>query len=175
MESDTTPETFMKYPKIRVIGHDENRGVLDDEIIIEEKIDGFNARIYLGKDRIMFGSRNRELEEEGEKQFTRFILYIKDKLKDKQQTLKSIYEKYGTIILFGEGIVRHTIGYDFEKMPPFIGFDVYELDTKTFMDREDKVRLFENLGLEPIKLLFEGKYTGKPEDLKKFIGDSAYG
>ena len=65
MESDTTPETFMKYNKIRVLGHDENKGILDDEIIIEEKIDGFNARIMLTKDKILFGSRNRELEEEG--------------------------------------------------------------------------------------------------------------
>jgi ATP-dependent RNA circularization protein (DNA/RNA ligase family) len=163
--------SFIKYPKIRIIGHDENRGVLEDEIIIEEKFDGFNARIYLGKDKIIFGSRNRELEETDEKQFTRFILYIKDKLKDKQQTLKNIYEKYGTVILFGEGVVRHTIGYDFERLPPYLGFDVYELNTKTFMDREDKVRIFENLGLEPIKLVFTGK-IGKKDKIE--VPKSAY-
>lgn len=33
---------FEKYHKIRILGHEENEGILfgDDEIIIEEKIDG---------------------------------------------------------------------------------------------------------------------------------------
>ena len=164
MESDTTPETFMKYPKIRILGDDENKGILDGFVGIEEKFDGANFRVLITKKdikHIIYGSRHRELEEEGEKAFTRCILYLKEKLNKHGVEIDCILEKYGSIILFGECVVRHTIGYDFERLPPFIGFDVYEFNTKTFIDREDKVRLFENLGLEPIKQVFSGKVTNK--------------
>lgn len=154
-------KTFIKYPKIRQLGHDENSGILDGNIIIEEKFDGANGRVYVGKDNIIFGSRARELELTGEKQFTRFINYVNEKLNANPDVLKDIYNKYGSIILFGENCIRHTIGYDFERIPPFLGFDVYVVSTKTFLDREDKVCIFNNLGLEPIKLLYDGKYTNE--------------
>ena len=167
----TESSEFIKYPKIRRLGDDENKGILDDEVIIEEKIDGGNFRTLLSNDKTVFGSRNRELEDEGEKAFTRCILYLKDKLDTHKEEVEFILKKYGPIIIFGECILRHTIGYDFERMPPFIGFDVYELNTKTFMGRADKVRLFDNLGLEPVKLVFSGKVADKT---KLEVPKSAY-
>ena len=160
-EIDTTPDTnpFIKYPKIKILGDEENAGILDGHIIIEEKFDGANMRILLTINGRTFGSRNRELELQGEKQFTRCINYVNDKLDTHKAEIEYIIEKYGSVILFGEAALRHTIGYDFEHIPPFLGFDVYVIATHTFLDREDKVRIFENLGLEPIKLIYEGPYT----------------
>ena len=152
-------ETFIKYPKIKILGDRENEGILDGHIIIEEKVDCANFRTMLTKDKFIMGSRGRELRDSGEKQFTRCMVHVRERLNANPDVLKNIYDKYGSIILFGEAIIRHTIGYDFERMPPFLGFDVYVVSKHTFLDREDKVRIFNNIGLEPIKLLYDGLYT----------------
>lgn len=36
---------FVKYPKIRTLGARENRGILGEEIIVQEKLDGAQASI----------------------------------------------------------------------------------------------------------------------------------
>lgn len=150
---------FIKYPKIKILGDDENRGIFESHITIEEKIDCANFRTMVTKDKIIMGSRGRELNEAGEKQFTRCMVHIRERLGYNQHMIDNLLEKYGTFILFGECITRHTIGYDFENMPPFIGFDVYT--ENGFLDREEKVKVFENLGLDVVKLIYEGEYTGK--------------
>lgn len=149
---------FMKYLKIKVLGADENKGILDSRVEITEKIDGFNARIML-KDKLVFGSRNRELAEVGEKQFTRFMVYIKELFNTKN--LKDINKQYSTLILYGEGITRHTIGYDFDKMPPFIGYDIYSINENKFLDSITRQKIFKELGIEYVHVIDKGKFSVK--------------
>ncbi len=46
-------ENFIKYKKIRQLGHEENKHIFldpDDEIVIEEKVDGANFRFMVSED-----------------------------------------------------------------------------------------------------------------------------
>ncbi len=84
-------EEFIKYHKIKRLGDDENKDIFlnpDDEIVIEEKVDGANIRILIKDGKIIFGSRTQQLtSDEGEdtnieKNFRRCVEFIRDTLKD---------------------------------------------------------------------------------------------
>jgi len=146
---------FEKYHKIKILGDDENLNIFtnpDDEIIVEEKIDGANFRFYITKEGIIvFGSRGQQLtSNEGEdtnvsKNFQRCINFIREKLKDKD--LKC----YAGLIFYGECCVKHTINYDWEKIPPYLGFDIKM--NGQYENYDSKRLMFEALDLPMVPLI----------------------
>ena len=142
---------FKKYPKIRQLGHKENDGILDGELCIEEKIDGGNHRFMFKGKRIIFGSRTQQLtSNEGEdsnvgKNFRRCIGFIRETVENsKKQGLKGL-------MFYGENCIKHSCEYDWDKIPPFLGFDVYDLKKEQFIDVSKKHLLFKRLGLPSIE------------------------
>ena len=146
---------FHKYHKIRQLGHDENKDIFldgEDEITIQEKIDGGNFRFYITKEGlIIFGSRTQQLtSNEGEddnvsKNFKRCLEFIRDTIKGKDLT------PYSSLIFYGECCVKHTLSYDWEKIPPFLGFDI--LTGNGFMHYANVEKVFEELGLPLVPLI----------------------
>lgn len=143
---------FIKYPKIKRIGEPETKGVLDGKVSIQEKIDGGNFRFAVINGKLIFGSRTRRLtSDHGEdtnvaKGFKRCIDYVREKVTDK-------IEQYPNMIFFGENCVKHTINYDWEKMPPFLGFDIYSFDENRFMNDTYVKNVYHELGLETVPYL----------------------
>ena len=85
-------------------------------------------------------------------------------------------------IYFGECMVSHTIRYDLDNTPPFIGLDIMvhieNVKGESFglLSRESKVKEFERLGLPVIPILWEGQVSKlNVEKLEKFITKSNYG
>lgn len=150
-------EDFIKYPKIKIIGDEENKDLLsnpEDFIIIEEKIDGGNFRFMIYNDNLIFGTRTQQItSDEGKesnvnKNFKRCLMYIKDKI------INNINKnKYNHYIFFGECCVKHSMGYDWEKIPPFIGFDVYSMKEKKFLDYTDVKKIYNSLKIEVVPLI----------------------
>lgn len=140
---------FKKYDKIKAIGHEDNKDIFlnpDDEIVIEEKIDGGNFRFMIHEGKVILGSRTQEISEEAEgkhlKNFKRCCVFVKDNLKDKD--LKLLERK----IFYGECCIKHTLSYEWEEIPPFLGFDIYCLDNNTY--QRDKNILFKELDLPTV-------------------------
>ena len=96
-----------KYPKVFALDKEETEGLLDGELVIQEKIDGGNFRFMFKDGETIFGSRTQVFDDDV-KQWQRVIKYIKQQTKGKKQ-------KEG-VIFFGEAILRHTLNYDFDKM-----------------------------------------------------------
>lgn len=145
-----TEQIFHKYPKIFALGHEENAEIFnnpDDLIWVEEKIDGTNIRIFIHDGKITFGSHKRELDENPEKFFIRILEYINYKLKGKDLS------KYNNYILYGEGCIKHTINYDWDKIPPFLGFDILDCNTNRFLKPKDASLIFESLGFTFVPIL----------------------
>lgn len=143
---------FFKYPKIKVLGDLDNKGILDSEVEVTEKCDGGNFRCMLHND-IIYGSRNRELEPGTEKMFDKIIVYVSNIINTKTKEIKEIQDEYGSVILFGEAMMRHTIGYDFEHMPKYLGFDIYSFKLKKFLKHDIRRELFTKLGLSNVPLI----------------------
>lgn len=141
---------FHKYPKIFSIGRDENKDIFlnpSDLIHVEEKIDGANFRFMVIDNRIVFGSRNNSLGDDNSPiggNFSRCVRFVSDSLKG-----KVVPEG---IVFFGECCVKHSLEYDWDKIPPYLGFDVLVGDG-SFMSYDDKVRLFDSLSLPVVPLV----------------------
>ena len=165
---------FEKYNKIKSLDDEENAELLtdeNDEIIIEEKLDGANFRIYLKKDgTVIFGSRSKELEENSENErWSTCINYLREKIRKAPKPNKNI-------IIYGECMLKHTIDYDWEKTPIFLAFDVKLLDGKknNYLDYNSKTSYFKTFNLTPVPLLYKGKVRNMPEVTEESIPLSKY-
>ena len=164
---------LVKYPKIYIIGHEDNKDIFlnpEDEIHIEEKLDGANTRILISKGKLYFGSRNQLIDEESKdaKNFIRSINFIKRALDGKD--LKSI----NSHILFLETMVKHTMSYDWEKIPVCLGFDIINLKTNKFLNYEDKNKMFKYLELPVVPLIKIVKAKDITEINDKLVPNTKY-
>lgn len=150
---------FRKYIKIYLLGHEENVNIFsnpNDEIVIEEKLDGANFRWYINDfGQIIFGSHTQQLSEDKDhkyqKNFERCINHIKEKLYGKDLL------KYKGMIFYGECCVKHTINYNWEKIPPFLGFDINNDENENYPKRYLPYPLvkevYEELGLNFVPVI----------------------
>jgi len=106
-----------------------------------------NFRYLIKDNKVIFGSRGRELgSDTEEKNFKRCLYFIKGKLEGKDLT------PYEGMTFFGECIVRHTISYNWEVMPPFLGFDIL-LPDGNFMNYPEVMETFEKLDLPFVPII----------------------
>ena len=88
------------------------------------------------------------------KQFKRCSDFVREKIKESGPGLLP------HAIYYGECCVQHTMSYDWEKIPPFLGFDIKLMDDDAthYMEYDMKKELFEAVNLPMVPLLFKGKY-----------------
>ena len=72
---------FIRYPKIYRVGHKNTRDIFsnpEDEIIVEEKIDGANFRFGVIDGKLRFGSRKVDLTDKNDYgQFKKAVEFVK--------------------------------------------------------------------------------------------------
>jgi len=144
--------SFNTYPKIHAIGKEEVKDIFSnpsDVIVIQEKVDGANFRFMVTDDGIRFGSRTQELEQSKEhqyaKNFNRCCKYLSDKLTSLQYK-ESLKHK----IFYGECMVKHTMDYDWSIVPPFLLFDVYDIEHGMFYDFNEVQQFAAVLNVETV-------------------------
>ena len=151
---------FPKYVKIKTLGDKENEAIFvrdDDDIIVEEKMDGANTRVYILDDKIIFGSRNVQLTSNDgtidniPRNFKRSNEYIHKKLAAIDM------HRYSGLILFGETMVRHTLDYDWLHIPPMLMFDIYDTKTGNYLPYDKKIAIFNELDLPVVPLVMRKK------------------
>lgn len=112
---------------------------------IQEKLDGSNFRFTLQDDGLRFGSRNTEGEALQRDQFGSAIEFIEETVE--RDTLESIRDDLGEVVYYGEAMNPHTISYDWEETPPFLGFDIWSVDNEVFLEVDQAIGIFTSLGL----------------------------
>ena len=149
---------FIKYPKIHAFGHKENEGILEGVLLIEEKVDGANYRVMLNDEgKWVFGSRNCTLGKEGDKiggNFERAVKWFLENVsRDKMVELE---RKFGKLILCLENCVKHTIDYDWSKIPPVLGYDVWSIRDERFLNQHDKTEVLTSLNIPSVPYITSG-------------------
>lgn len=159
-----------KYGKIYRLGHKETIEIFsdpNDDIVVEEKIDGANFRFVVTEDeKIIFGTRNKTLGTVddfagGWETAAKFIL---DKLN------KVDLDMLKSCVIFGECTRKHTINYDWDAIPPFLGFDIYK-DGKYI---SNPCEIFESVGLPVVPVLYTCKVSELPDIDESCIKQSKY-
>lgn len=179
-------EGFHKYDKIFAVGHEENEGIFsdpDDDIVIQEKIDGANFRFTVIESEdgipanrtLVFGSRGNQMtSDKGEdtyvqKSFMKCIAFVREAFAKAPHRFCSGY------IYYGENCIKHSYSYDWERMPIFLGFDIYDMKEKKYL--VNAINIFEFLGLPfvPVVKYCKAKDVGefKDSDIPKSVYSSA--
>ena len=156
---------FKKYSKIYRIGHKEVEGVLDGRVLMFEKIDGGNFRFYFSENGdIIFGSRSQQLTStDGDdsnvaKSFKKVMDYVRDTILE--NTNVEYRKDCSHLIFYGEACFKHTINYDWERMPLFLGFDIYDTQEDRYLNYFASKHIFEE-DLDLYTVPYLGVYKGE--------------
>ena len=154
---------FLKYPKIKAFGSPENSEVLNDDIVVEEKLDGANCAVRKYNGELLLSSRNRYLIDNPDKSFNRFIAWVEAK------DWSELPEGY---VVYMEYMRKHTLEYT--DLPDLcVGLDVFVIKENKFLNLDEKHDLLNKLEIIPVPVLFTGKVTSY-EELKQYIKKSNY-
>jgi len=155
---------YRKYEKIHRLGKEETDGILDEELIVQEKVDGANISIFQLDGKIRCGTRTRMLPED--ESFRGFQEAVQNNL-----SLAMYFSRNPDHILYGEWLVKHTITYPDAAYEKIYLFDIYDRANDRWLPQEDVKAEAEFLGLEYPHVFAEGKLT--LDEIKEFVGKSA--
>lgn len=138
----------------KILSETEIATLLDDEVFIEEKLDGANLGISLNTDgELRAQNRGQYLPQPFSGQFSRLNSWLGQHAANLKQALTP------EMILFGEWCAaRHSL--DYNKLPDwFLLFDVYDKKAGKFWSRERRNQLAGQLGIAIVPLLKKTKIT----------------
>jgi hypothetical protein len=159
---------MMKFPSIpRVVNAPD--GLLEEgHLWLLEKLDGANFRFQLQQSGlILFGDRSRVYEDPDAipAPYQHAIRHIREHLD--RDALRSAVDTVEDVVFFGEAMHQHTISYDWERTPSFLGFGVWSVDAGAFYPFDTVERIFGRLGLEPVNA-FEKECRARYFDLDSY-------
>jgi len=140
-----------------------------------EKIDGANLRFQLrASGEIRFGDRSRVYDDPGAipDPYEHAVQYVRERLD--REALRNAIDHVESVVFFGEATHRHTIEYDWDRLPPFLGFDVWSAPEESFRPPEAVQGIFERLGLEPVNAVERERHTRDFDPDSYSIPDSAW-
>ncbi len=171
--------TFETYPKVKALGSEEIQDLLanpEDEIIVEEKVDGANFRFMIRDDgKVIFGSRSQGLGTEDDEiggNWRRCCAFLKEKITG--NLTDDMRKKWKRYIFYGECMARHSICYDYETTPPYLGFDIFNTETGKFVSHGERNALFDMLGLTVVMHIKTCKAKEITNIDDKFVPRSGY-
>lgn len=139
----------------------------DDEIVIQEKLDGSNAGIqYEEINNSLISFSRKGFVNEKSKLFG-FYNYVK-------QMDVIFFKKYKEYIFFGEWNLNHIIKYEDEYIKDFYCFDIYDTVNKNYLLQKYVRKICEEGKIKMVPLFYEGKFISF-EHIDSFIGKTEFG
>jgi hypothetical protein len=118
---------------------------------ILEKVDGANMRFQLQQSGLLrFGDRSRVYDDPDAipKPYRHAVRHIRDNLD--RRALRRAVDDIEAYVFFGEAMHHHTIDYDWERTPSFLGFGVWSVADNRFLSSDVVEGIFDRLGLQPV-------------------------
>jgi hypothetical protein len=139
------------YPKVYQLGHREIAGILDDAVVVEEKVDGsqFSFGVYGGQ--LACRSHRKMLDLDApESMFNGAVATVKRLA----PMLRDGWTYRGEVLSKPK---HNTLAYERVPAGNVILFDVMTDRPEWYLERTDKEREAERLGLEIVPVLYRGK------------------
>jgi len=138
----------------KVLSDAECSEMLRHELIVEEKVDGANLGISIdAQGRLEYRNRNHRFTTGGKGQFETLGEWAYRRFDSLHRHLSDRY------VLFGEWCyARHSVLYD--RLPDlFLGFDVFDRHSATFLDTPGRDDVFAAVGVQGIRRISQGRFT----------------
>ncbi|HET7323652.1 MAG TPA: RNA ligase family protein [Halococcus sp.] len=140
-----------KFPSIPRVANAPDRLLEEGHLWLLEKVDGANVRFQLQQSGvILFGDRNRVYEDPDAipAPYQHAVRHIRENLD--REALRSAVDTVEDVVFFGEAMHHHTISYDWERTPSFLGFGVWSADAAAFYPFDTVEQIFSRLDLESV-------------------------
>ena len=158
---------FKSYGKIHALHKEECDNILQGVCYIQEKVDGANASIWMEEGEVHCGSRTRDLTKAGDG-FNGFLEYVKN-----HAGINSLLISRPDIRLYGEWLVRHSIGYHEKNYKQFYLYDIENEEGGRY-DIEEVYRIADEYGINTVHL-FAKVENPTHEEVTSFAGRSMLG
>lgn len=139
------------YPKVYQLGHREIAGILDDEVVVEEKVDGSQFSFGVFDGQLACRSHRKMLDTDApESMFAGAV----ETVKRLAPMLRDGWTYRGEVLSKPK---HNTLAYDRTPAGNIILFDVMTDRPEWYLDRDEKNAEAERLGLEIVPELFRGR------------------
>lgn len=120
---------------------------------IQEKVDGAHFRFRLLESGMFeFGDRNRVFDpSEIPVPYQHAVRHVRERVD--RETLRSAVTDVESVVFFGEATHRHTIDYDWDRIPSVLGFDVWDSEEGRFLPPDTVEQIYDRLGLDAVNAL----------------------
>jgi hypothetical protein len=140
-----------------------------------EKVDGANLRFQLQESGLIhFGDRSRVYEDPAgvPDPYQHAVRHVRDRLD--RTALRAAVDDVEQFVFFGEAMHFHSIEYDWERTPSFLGFDVWSAERGEFLTPGAVASIFERLNLAPVPAI-ERELPARDFDPSSFtVPESAF-
>jgi hypothetical protein len=140
-----------KFPSIPRVANAPDRLLEEGHVWLLEKVDGANFRFQLQQSGlVLFGDRSRVYEDPDAipAPYQHAVRHIRENLD--REALRSAVDTVEDVVFFGEAMHQHTISYDWERTPSFLGFGVWSADATGFYPFDTVERIFSRFDLDPV-------------------------
>lgn len=137
-----------QYPAVPALA-DAPSVCAEGHLWLQELIDGAQLRFRLMEGVLEFGSARETFDPGNEPlAFGHAVRHVRERFD--RGALRSAADDPADYVFFAEATRRESIDYDWEGMPPALGFDVWDDGEGAFLPVDEAERAFDRLGLEPV-------------------------
>ncbi len=140
----------------KVMTKAERQSFLQQELVVEEKLDGANMGLSFNKQgELQAQNRGSYIQLPANGQWKPLTAWIK---KHADTLFEELFDRY---ILFGEWCyAQHTVAYT--ALPDwFLGFDIYDKQQQCFLSTKKRNKKFDAMNIHKVPHLGTGKFTLK--------------
>lgn len=163
------------YPTIPRVD-EAPEGIFDSgHLWLLEKIDGAQLRFQLRESgALRIGDRDRVYDdpEDIPEPYDHAVRHVRERLD--RDALRDAVDDVESVVLFGEATHYHTIEYDWDRLPSFLGFDVWSGSGGSFRPPGAVQAIFERLGLAPVNAIERERHTRDFDPDSYTVPDSAW-
>lgn len=146
-----------KFPSIPRIANTPDGFFDEGHLWLFEKVDGANFRFQLQPSGYLrFGDRSRVYKDPKAvpEPYQHAVRYVQETLD--RDVLRDAVDAVEAFVFFGEAMHRHTIDYDWDHTPSFLGFDVWSAEGDVFLPPAAVEDWFERVGFQTVNAFERG-------------------
>lgn len=116
---------------------------------IQELVVGAPLRFRLEQSgRITFADRERRFEDDPPPSLRATVGHVRERLD--REALLAVADDPSAAVFYGVATRNEGVGYDWDRLPPFLGTDIYSTEREGFLPPDVVERSFERVGLDPV-------------------------
>ena len=116
---------------------------------VQELIDGAQLRFRLrASGPLEFGDNRRQFGDDPPEPYRHAVRHVRETLD--RAALRGAVNDVETVVFVGKATHRQAVDYEFGRMPPVLGLDVWDADRGAFLPPDGVERVYDRLGLATV-------------------------